>query len=737
MKSIYRGSKLAVILFVSLLATACKENKGVVLVDENFEGTPPTELIGKHAKIIETTPISGKKSLECEGVNGRTEIFRYTTDKYNFFEVSYTYQLTDNSKYNSLVIDLEDGDGNLVERRKERFFMRKKGSVESGRCVFHSKSGKKFSVVFKISAKRKVILDDVKIVGFNVSPKSDWAVGDVALETCRNNPFSNHYLKLNDKYLSMNRDEFFPFIDKWGQFKHRQWQDKINSDADLKTRLVEEKTWLEKNPAIEGRDKYLGYIDPNHKYEATGKFRTQKVDGKWFFVTPEGNLFYVNGVTTLGWNCLFDMPKFDFRENETPTRVTAFEGREEIFEDLNGEQYIIPTKSFQGIDKVQRAYYKDEAKSFDFYARNVDLKYGKRDRKELVDVLAKRVKSFGLNLGGHLSEGGILREAKIPYTVTAMSRPNEWIDGKIRLYGWWQLPPDWFSPNFEKSVKESLAQKADLIKSPYCFGVFIDGELPWQTNKMDLAKGVLSCKPTQSAKKKFRDVLKEKYKNIDALNSAWEANYKSFDDFLNTDDFIPKTKAGEADLLEFDTIYIRQYFKVCRDAIKAIDPKAMYLGCSFGTTGEAVAVSAEYCEVVTLNIYSYSQSKTALPQESKDRPIIIGEYHFTPQDRGTFGISMIAVGSTENQAKYTKEFMKSCLNNPNVAGAVWFEWTDLPTTGRYDTADSGIGIIDIADTPNYPLVEAFRDISKSMYKERLNSKTKYDTKSSQENRNWL
>ena len=307
------------------------------------------------------------------------------------------------------------------------------------------------------------------------------------------------------------------------------------------------------------------------------------------------------------------------------------------------------------------------------------------------------------------------------------------------MRGWWQSPPDWFSPEFEKSVKSALAKKAGLIKSPYCFGVFIDGELPWSWGRTKLASGVLACKAGQSSKKKFLEILEEKYGSVEKLNAAWGSKYSSFVDFLKTESFVPQTDAGKADMIAFEEAYTRRYFQVCRDAIKEIDPRAMYLGCSFGMSDDlweyAARISADYCDVVTCNTYRYNIADLKLPEGSADRPILIGEYHFTPQDRGTFGITMIPSGTSEKQSEYTREFLKSAAHNPGVAGVVWFEWTDLSATGRYDRADSGIGIIDMADTPHYELVETFRNFSSGMYKERLNSKSGYG-KGATDDRNW-
>ncbi len=708
-------------------------SKQTQILKEDFESGAPGLKIGEHSKISseERETISGKASLVCRAPRGAyPTAFSFSTSDCNVLEVEFNYKNLGDAR-SGPVVYFKDKDGKALEVRRESVFARAPGDIETSKCVFHGRSGEKCSVEVVVPQGRAFAFDNVSVKGSSAPARADWSADAAKIfETCRNHPFASHYLRPDDKILSMSRGEFFPYIDRWGQYKHRQWRDKVNSDADLKLRAEQEAEWMRAHPPIAPRDKYFGLLDPEHKYGATGKFRAQKVGGKWFFITPEGNLFYANGACTLGWGTIFSNPPTDARTSTSPTRATAFEGREEFYEDLDGDQYVLLTEPFA------RSYFDKPAKSFNFYARNVDLKYGGRDREKLLGLLRARAESFGINLGGHLSESDTLEAAKIPYAVTCNSAPGEWI-GTVR--GWWQSPPDWFSPEFEKSVKSALAEKAGLIKSPYCFGVFIDGELPWSWGRTKLASGVLACKANQSSKKKFLEILEEKYGSAEKLNAAWGSKYSSFGDFLKTESFVPQTDAGKADMLAFEETYARRYFQVCRDAIKEIDPRAMYLGCSFGMSGNswefAARISADYCDVVTCNTYRYNIADLKLPDGSADRPILIGEYHFAPQDKGTFGITMIPSGTSEKQAEYTREFLKSAARNPGVAGAVWFEWADLSATGRYDRADSGIGIIDMADTPHYELVETFRNFSSGMYKDRLNSKSGYG-KGATDDRNW-
>ena len=46
-------------------------------------------------------------------------------------------------------------------------------------------------------------------------------------------PNAKPFAKPDDPIFSIPREKFFPFIDEYGQFKHRDWTGKTHSDADL------------------------------------------------------------------------------------------------------------------------------------------------------------------------------------------------------------------------------------------------------------------------------------------------------------------------------------------------------------------------------------------------------------------------------------------------------------------------------------------------------------------------
>jgi len=134
-------------------------------------------------------------------------------------------------------------------------------------------------------------LDASKVAGVAVyikEPKLDWVwrvkrivayTGDTADVPA--------WMKLSEK-------EFFPIIDRYGQFKFKEWPGKIHSDADLKTARERENADLAAHPGPKGWSTFGGWAD-GPKREATGHFRVEKIDGKWWMVDPEGCLYWSHG----------------------------------------------------------------------------------------------------------------------------------------------------------------------------------------------------------------------------------------------------------------------------------------------------------------------------------------------------------------------------------------------------------------------------------------------------------
>ena len=59
-------------------------------------------------------------------------------------------------------------------------------------------------------------------------------------------------------WLEMTPEEFFPFIDKFGQFKHKDWPGKIHSDAELSQARVSEAALMAADSGPKEWDKWGG-----------------------------------------------------------------------------------------------------------------------------------------------------------------------------------------------------------------------------------------------------------------------------------------------------------------------------------------------------------------------------------------------------------------------------------------------------------------------------------------------
>lgn len=82
-----------------------------------------------------------------------------------------------------------------------------------------------------------------------------------------------------------------PVLDEFGQWAHTDWPRKIKSAEQLEKELAEEKNNLRSGDF--NYCEYGGYL--NTRAKATGFFRVQQIDGKWWFVDPHGHMFLSTG----------------------------------------------------------------------------------------------------------------------------------------------------------------------------------------------------------------------------------------------------------------------------------------------------------------------------------------------------------------------------------------------------------------------------------------------------------
>ena len=518
----------------------------------------------------------------------------------------------------------------------------------------------------------------------------------------------------NEAWRTMKTDEFLPCFDRYGQFRHRNWPGKTLSDEDLKKAREAEDADLAAHPGPTDRNRFGGWKN-GPKLKATGRFRVEKVDGKWWFVDPEGRLYWSFGPVRVSASSGMTPMNGD---TTTPRIGVGRPDRDCLFAELPPDPAAADatplSKFWTTHDDLLWPFYlaRGETRVYDFSSANLFRKYGENYYETFSDLVHRRLRSWGCNTVANSSDLKICLMDRTPYAerVETQSRP---IAGS---WGQWGKFRDPWDASFGPGIAAALEAHDREAHDPWCIGFFIDNEIQWGGKETDLAQWSLQSPADQPAKVACVAYLKAKYGEIGALNAVWNAQYANWEDLLHSV-AVPGPNAA-ADLGAFTRVIVEEYFKRTREAVKAFDPGLLYLGCRFaGCPGWVIGPCARYCDVVSYNIYRETLDGWKLPK-GLDAPVLCGEFHFGATDRGPFGTGVCVARDQNDRAEKMKAYVRSALAHPQMVGVHWHQFSDQPASGRFDGEYLQVGWTDICDTP-YPIMRAaLRDVGYSLYEAR-------------------
>jgi hypothetical protein len=159
------------------------------------------------------------------------------------------------------------------------------------------------------------------------------------------------------------------------------------------------------------------------------------------------------------------------------------------------------------------------------------------------------------------------------------------------------------------------------------------------------------------------------------------------------------------------------FYRILSEEFRKAIPHKLYL-CDRNTSASNTVfdTASKYCDVVSGNRYTYAPTGPFLPKSSRDKPFLIGEFHFGSMAEGTFGTGLSAAAGQKSKAQAMEAYYRQVLSDSNVVGAHWFTYRDQMASGRKNNGEnSGIGFVDIADRPYPEMAGAARRIGLRMY----------------------
>nr|WP_285817572.1 agarase [Echinimonas agarilytica] len=557
---------------------------------------------------------------------------------------------------------------------------------------------------------------------------------------------------------AMNDGFLVAIVDKFGQNPNVEFAEKVHSDEELFAKKDAEIAALNGGALMPDRSTFSGWKQ-GPKLNATGYFRTEKVDGKWWLVDPEGYLYLATGVdiirlanstTMTGYG--FDEETIRARDSEdvTPedsqglnpvdkaaqqTRKLVSSTRANMFEWLPSS-YDDPLGNHFGYRQDVHSGPLKSGEVFSFYSANLERKYGETSPQSFLqdweDVTIDRMRNWGFTSLGNWTDPRFYDTTRVPFFA------NGWIIGDFKTVSsgsdFWHPLPDVFDPEFARRADVTLKTIADETQaSPWCVGVFIDNEKSWgraDSRAAQLGVVIHTLKRNGQdvpTKTEFTRVMTNKYGEIAALNAVWKTDFASWEAFNRGDFDSQLSEARDADYSLLLTTYAEQYFRVVQGSLKKHLPNHMYFGVRFADWGmpkEVVDASAKYTDVVSVNHYKQGVTEGKWEfLEELDKPVMIGEFHFGATDSGYYHPGLVYAADQTDRARMYSDYMNSVFDNNYFIGAHWFQYMDSPLTGRaFDGENYNVGFVTVADVPYEEMIKAAKTLHSTMYQRRYNRK---------------
>lgn len=287
-----------------------------------------------------------------------------------------------------------------------------------------------------------------------------------------------------------------------------------------------------------------------------------------------------------------------------------------------------------------------------------------------------------------------------------------WMPGPCKRF----YTPQW-ATTAEHAIKNQVEPLRDNVN---LVGYFIDNELDWGDGVSGPGYYFNGLANDDPNRRMVLTVIRSVWPSIEDFNRDWKSELKDYAELEKWESLPLDRQAAYGRLATaWLSRLAEDYFRLTTSLIRKHDPNHLVLGVRFKgyAPREVVRASRDYTDAQSLNTY-VSDARLDLEQfrmlhEQSQQPLMITEYSFHALDgrsgnRNTVGFAAQVLDQQARADGY-EQFTKRLARVPWVVGADWFQWADEPPSGRgHDGEDVNFGVMDIDDRPYETLVRSIR-----------------------------
>lgn len=477
-------------------------------------------------------------------------------------------------------------------------------------------------------------------------------------------------------------------VDELGQWTARDWPGKTHDLDELQRKLFTARTAAANSGFRPDWNEFGG--STRHRFDASGYFRTERRDGRWWLVDPSGCGFFSAGLDAV-----------------IPGDGAAIvPGTEKLFAFLPPKDgpYAEAWK-FEGRMNVE---------TFAFPVANLIRVFGDHWRAAWTKITAARLRNWGFNTVAAFSDLQFARASGLPYTLRLPRFPQT----KVHLF---RDLPDVFDPEYERDARECAEPLREYADDPRVLGYFPRNEPLWAFGKYNLASAMLEANPGTATRREFSRWLEGRYAgDVATWSRAWNRPFESFrqteTDLLHQVEHL--SPQAQKDTWEFSKVIARRYVEVACRPLREVLPHHMNLGMRYAwISSELCYEGSDFYDVFTINNYNMEPPLRTIAEVARasGKPVLLGEWHHGATDRGLPASGLRRVPTQHDRGVAYRRYLELCAADPNCVGAHYFKLGDQSVLGRFDGENYQIGLIDCCHQPYDEMIAEVRKSHDRIY----------------------